>query len=82
MPVVEFPPEESLVPPYVGVGGTLTPELPELESVEEPDVPVPPPLVLLLVSDALPGEVVMLDPLPLLLLPVSEDPEEELLLDG
>lgn len=64
------------------MGGTLRPELPVLESVEEPDVPVLPPLVLPLVSDALPGEVVIPDPLPELLLPVPEEPEEELLLDG
>lgn len=55
-----------------------------LESVDEPDVPVlpvVPPLVLLLVPDALPGDVVMSLP-PLLPLLESEDPEEEPLLVG
>lgn len=56
-------------------------ELPVLEPVDEPDVPVLPPLVLPVMPDVLPGDVVMLLP-PLLPLLESDEPEEEPLLAG
>lgn len=52
-----------------------------LEPVDEPDVPVLPPLVLPVMPDVLPGDVVMLLP-PLLPLLESDEPEEEPLLAG